>query len=280
MAYKTISVVITDQDSDHDALMSAFNIASAGNAHLDVQCIGIDPARYEAVPIGTAASLAVSAMDEARKQSEDLVKWATELLPKDYGPLAIIPSIVPQMGIDAIVARLARYSDLVVASKPYTEQRNPLHVTVLEAELFGTGAPVLVVPNGTVLNGSPFRQAVVAWNESSESFAAIRASLPTLKQADRVHIVMVDPPAHSPERSDPGGAICLLLARHGVKAEVSILARTMPKISEVLTRFATEHGADVIVMGAYGHTRFRESILGGATRELLEQTKIPLIMAH
>lgn len=280
MAYKTISVVVTDQEADHDALMSAFNIAASNQAHLDVHCVGIDPARFEAVPIGSAASLAVSALEDARDSAKELVQWATALLPKDYGPLAIVPAIVPQMGIEAMIARLASYSDLVVAAKPYGPQKNPLHVTVLEAELFGSGAPVLVVPQGTVLTGEPFHQVVVAWNESSESFAAIRAALPALKQASRVHIVMVDPPAHSPERSDPGGAICLMLARHGVKAEVSILARTMPRISEVITRFAIDHSIDAIVMGAYGHSRFRESILGGATRDLLEYTKIPLIMAH
>ncbi len=280
MAYKTISVVITDQEADHDALMSAFNIAVANKAHLDVQCIGIDPARFEAIPIGSAASLAVSALEDARKTADELAKWATALLPKDYSPVAVVPSIVPQMGIEAMVARLARYSDLVISAKPYGSEKNPLHVTVFEAELFGSGAPVLVVPQGTVLSGVPFRQIVVAWNESAESFAAIRAALPALKQASRVHIVMVDPPAHSPERSDPGGAICLMLARHGVKAEVSILARTMPRISEVVTRFANEHSADAIVMGAYGHSRFRESILGGATRDMLEHSKLPLIMAH
>lgn len=280
MAYKTISVVVTDQEADHDALMSAFNLAVAGGAHLDVHCIGIDPARFEAVPIGSAASLAVNALEDARQSAEELAAWVTALLPKDYGPLAIIPSVVPQMGIEAMVARLAGYCDIVVAAKPYGPQKNPLHVTVLEAELFGSGAPVLVIPQGEVLSGEPFRQVLVAWNESSESFAAIRAALPVLKQAHRVHIVMVDPPAHSPERSDPGGAICLMLARHGVKAEVSILARTMPRISEVLTRFAIDHAIDAIVMGAYGHSRFRESILGGATRDMLEHTKIPLIMAH
>jgi nucleotide-binding universal stress UspA family protein len=92
--------------------------------------------------------------------------------------------------------------------------------------------------------------------------------------------VMIDPPTHSPERSDPGGAVCLMLARHGVKAEVSILSRTLPRVSEILTRFATEHGANLIVMGAYGHSRFRESLLGGATRDMLEGTSLPLLMAH
>ena len=72
----------------------------------------------------------------------------------------------------------------------------------------------------------------------------------------------------------------MMLSRHGIRAEVSILARTMPRVSDVMMRFATEHGCDLIVMGAYGHSRFRESILGGATRDLLERTEVPLLMSH
>ena len=72
----------------------------------------------------------------------------------------------------------------------------------------------------------------------------------------------------------------MMLSRHGIRAEVSILARTMPRISDVMMRFANEHDCELIVMGAYGHSRFRESILGGATRDLLERTEIPLLMSH
>jgi len=280
MAYKTISVVVTDRASDHDALMSAFNIAVQETAHLDVHCIGIDPARFEAVPIGGSASLMTGAYEDAKRIADELAEWATETLPNTYSSLAIAPVVIPQMGLDSVVARLSRYSDLVVASKPYTDTKNPLHVSVLEAELFGTDAPVLIVPPGQHLDGRPFHRVVVAWNESREAFAAIRAALPTLKAADRVNIVMVDPPAHSPERSDPGGSICIMLARHGVRAEVSVVAQTLPYVSDVIARFASDHEADVIVMGAYGHTRFRESILGGATREMLENAEVPIIMAH
>jgi nucleotide-binding universal stress UspA family protein len=71
-----------------------------------------------------------------------------------------------------------------------------------------------------------------------------------------------------------------LLARHGVRAEVSVLARTLPRASEVLCRHATDINADMVVMGAYGHSRFREAILGGATRNMLEIADLPVFMAH
>ena len=86
--------------------------------------------------------------------------------------------------------------------------------------------------------------------------------------------------ARGPERSDPGGVLCQYLVRHGVKAQVSVLAKTLPKISDVLARHALEEGCDMMVMGAYGHSRLREAVLGGTTRAVLEAMKIPVLMAH
>lgn len=280
MAYKTISVVITDELSDLNALATARDYAAREAAHLDVHCVGIDPARYDPMPIGSAAVLNEVGIKEAQNRAAALEKWALSHLSGDKSLITVHPVVIPQMGLDALVARLARYSDLIVATKPYGEGRNPLHVSVLESELFGTRAPVLVVPATAASGAKPYRRVAVAWNESSESFSAIRAAMPILKQASAVDLLMIDPPSHSPERSDPGGAMCMMLSRHGVRAEVSILARTMPRVSDVLARFATEHACDLIVMGAYGHSRFRESILGGATRDMLEHSEIPLLMAH
>jgi nucleotide-binding universal stress UspA family protein len=95
-----------------------------------------------------------------------------------------------------------------------------------------------------------------------------------------VNIAVIDPPNYGPERSDPGGALCQMLVRHGVKAEVSVLAKTMPRVSEVLVRHVRDQNADLLVMGAYGHSRFREAILGGATRDMLELAQGPVFLAH
>jgi nucleotide-binding universal stress UspA family protein len=71
-----------------------------------------------------------------------------------------------------------------------------------------------------------------------------------------------------------------MLARHGVRADISILAKTMPRVSDVLARHVRETEGDLIVMGGYGHSRFREAILGGATRDMLEIAEVPVLMAH
>ncbi|NEU34381.1 universal stress protein, partial [bacterium LRH843] len=92
-------------------------------------------------------------------------------------------------------------------------------------------------------------------NESREALAAIRAAMPFLLKAASVRIVIVDPPAHGPERSDPGGLLGQMLSRHGVNCEIDVIAKTLPRVSDVLNRHAQDKDADLIVMGAYGHSR-------------------------
>ena len=130
--------------------------------------------------------------------------------------------------------------------------------------------------SGKTASPSPTTQA----SAGNRAPGAARRALPFLKRAELVTITVIDPPAHGPERSDPGGLLCQLLTRHGVKAEVQVLARTLPRISDVLARHCRDINADLLVMGAYGHSRFREAILGGATRNMLEQTEVPVFMAH
>jgi nucleotide-binding universal stress UspA family protein len=280
MAYKTLSVVLTDPSIDGPTLAAAIAIARRQGSHLDVICLGIDIARYDALPIGTMPVMMSTDIERAREQSDAVLAWAKGKIPAELPNVSLQPVVLSNLGLDGAISRMTRYADLILAPIPYGAARSPLLVAVVEAELFGTGAPVLVVPDAPRDYGKVFGRVMVAWNEGQEALSAIRKSLPLLQAASHVDVVLVDPPSHSAERSDPGGAVTLMLARHGIKAEVSILSQTLPKVSDVLTRFAREHGADLMVMGAYGHSRFRESILGGTTRDMLEQSEIPLLMAH
>ena len=278
MGYKTLSVIVTDQAADAATLATAADLALREDGHLDVFCLGVDPARYEPLPAGSAVAVLQAGASEARSRADELAVWARSEL--DRLPNATVePVVVPQMGIDVGLARMTRYSDLVICAKPYGRTVSALQVTILEAVLFGTGAPVLIVGKDMSIAEPPHR-VMLAWDESREALTAARFALPMLKKADRVDVVMVDPPTHSPERSDPGGALCVMLARHGVRAEVSILARTLPRVSDCLARFAREHDCDLITMGAYGHSRLREAMLGGPTRDMLEVAEMPLFMGH
>ena len=92
--------------------------------------------------------------------------------------------------------------------------------------------------------------------------------------------MVVDPPRHGPERSDPGGTLAQMLARHGVRSEVTVLARTVDSTAQVLMNRARDIDADLVVMGAYGRSRLREAILGGATRDMLAKATVPVLLAR
>lgn len=280
MQYKSISVTITDSTSDAPALAAAVALAIRENAHLEVHCVSLDLTRYLAMPDGSSAIMNELGLEEAQKQADALLTWVKATVPADLASQSAQAVVIAQIGMDRHAARLGRYSDLIVATKPYGKGHTALQTAVLEAGLFGTGAPVLVVPDTPIDFSNPFSRIMVAWNETDECFSAIRKSLPFLVASKHVDIVLVDPPGHSIERSDPGGSISLFLARHGVKAEVSILARSLPHVSDVLQRFAQEHAVEAMVMGAYGHSRFREAIFGGVTRDMLTRLTVPVIMTH
>lgn len=282
MAYRSISLIVTDDDADGVLLHAAVALASREGAHLSVQCLDVDIAGLDLMPLGAAPIAIDLGNNGARRRANDLAAWAqTQLDAMPEGRRASVDAVVISgLSLDAGIARLLRYADLVVAGLAYGPRRNSLRAAVIEATLFGTDAPVLVLPDRPVDLSRPFHRVMLGWNDTEVALSAARKALPILQEAGHVDVVMVDPPPDSPERSDPGGQICMMLARHGVRAEVSILSRSLSRDSAVLLRFAREHGLDAIVLGAYGHTRFREALIGGVTRDLLTRSDLPLLMAH
>ncbi|WP_210530008.1 universal stress protein [Rubellimicrobium arenae] len=276
---KTLSLVVTDETRDLPALRAAAALAEREDAHLDVACLGLEPLALDTMPMAATQIIVETGRAEAEAQAESLVAWAKAHLPVDIR-VDVAPRTVIGLDISAHAARFARFSDLTVVARPYGRGRDPLAPAVAEALLFGTGVPVLVVPDSPVDWSQPFRRIALAWNGTDEAMRAARGALPFLQAAERVDVVIVDPPLHAADRSDPGGDLSIWLARHGVKAEVAVLAKTQPRIADILIRFATDKGCDALVMGAYGHSRLREAMLGGATRDLLSQVPLPLVMAH
>lgn len=279
MAYKTILTIVTDAKAAQSQIEAAVSLARREDAHLDVLCMGVDRTQTGYYYAGATAFVQQETMDRAQEDAQKLEASLKErLAPEDVR--WSVESIVAQIGaIAPAVGLRARFADVVVAGIPYGEGRGPEAEAVVEAALFEGQVPVLIVPDGYTTPTVASR-IVVAWNQSAEAMNAIRKALPQLKAAETVDITIIDPPAHGPERSDPGGALSQMLARHGVHAEVSVLAKTLPRVSDVLNRHVRDSKADMVVMGAYGHSRFREAILGGATRSMLEKAEVPVLMAH
>ena len=279
MAYKSLLTIATDIEICETPLQHAIAMARMGEAHLDVQCIGVDRTQTGYYYAGANAMVLQQTLQQAQQDAEELEAMIRARLSNEDINWSCESGVAQLTGLNRLIAHRARFSDLVVLPKPYGENLKQELEAVVESAMFEGHAPVMVVPEDMDGETTP-KRIIIAWNESAEALAAIRAALPLLKNADLVNVAVIDPPTHGPDRSDPGGALSQMLARHGVKAEISVLAKTMPRVADVLVRHVRDLDADLLVMGAYGHSRFREAILGGATRNMLELAEVPVLLAH
>ncbi len=281
MAYKSLLTVATSPDGLDASVTAAAALAIRNDAHLDALALGVDRTQVGYSYVGSGAVIIAAAMDRAEDDARAAEKGLNAAIAAQPPGLRVaVETAVCQLGaLTDVVASRARYADLVVLPRPYGKGNGVEAEAVVEAALFNGMAPVLIVPDKGMANTDP-RRIVLAWNQSREALVATRRAMPFLKRADSVSIVVIDPPAHGPERSDPGGLLCQFLVRHGVHAEVTVLAKTMPRVSDILARHLRDIDADLLVMGAYGHSRLREAILGGATRDMLEAAEVPVFLAH
>lgn len=279
MSFKTVTTVVCNFDADAHALDAAVALSRREGAHLDVICLGLDRTQPGFYYAGTNAMAMQDNIQQAQADSKAIEdKVAARLAAEDI-PWVTNAMTAQMSGLTPQLAHNLRFSDLVVLPRPYGAGRGHEHEEILEAALFSGHVPVLVIPDEVDLPDT-IERVVVAWNESAEALGTIRSALPILQSASLVDITIIDPPRHGPDRSDPGGTLCQMLVRHNVRAEVSVLAKTMPRVADVLKRHVRDKDADLIVMGAYGHSRFRESIMGGATRNMLEAADLPVLMSH
>jgi len=172
----------------------------------------------------------------------------------------------------------ARYADLSIVMLPEHLRRS---LWGPEDILFAFGGPTLLVPRKPMTAGSVGKRILVAWNGSRESRRALNDSLPLLAQADSVTILMVDPEmVIAPHAGEPGVAIAGYLGRHGISPDIKQTTSASKDVGDLILDCAADINADFIVMGAYGHSRVFELVLGGATRTVLGQSPLPVLMSH
>lgn len=279
MYFKSILTVVTDSELLPSTISHAASLAESYDAHLTALCFGVDRTQTGYYYAGANAMVLQETLSRATKEAEALAADVREALGRTNAVWGVDHGVAQLADIGRHVASRARFTDLVVLPQPYGDGKGVELEPVLEGALFDGQVPVLVVPDNVEPKARP-KRVVVGWNEGNEALRALRCALPLLTTAENVHVVVIDPPKHGPNRSDPGGMVSEFLARHGVKTEVDVLAKTLPRVSDVLLRHVSDLDADMVVMGAYGHSRFREAILGGATRNMLEQAGVPVFMAH
>lgn len=279
MAFKTLLTVLTAPDMDASALGPAITLAQGYDAHLEVICLGLDRSHASYYELGANATVMQAAIENAHEKAEAIRVAAVAELERSDARWDASDAV--SMGNDAgrAVVSAGRFADMAVLPLPYGDSVQPEDSAVLEALLIEARCPTLVVPAGMSPDPAP-ESVVIGWNESPEALRAVRAALPVLQTAASVHIAIIDPPPHGSDRSDPGGALATFLSRHGVHCDIQVMSGSGGSVSERLARHVQETGAGLLVMGGYGHSRFREAILGGATRNMLENAKVPVLMMH
>jgi nucleotide-binding universal stress UspA family protein len=279
VAYKSILTILTETNENAAVLNAAVAFAEGSGAHLEVLCLGIDRTQTGYYFAGATALVHEETVLQAQSEAQAIEQEARKILDRSAISWGVEGIVAQSASISGLVARRSRFADLVILPKPYGKDQYADAPVIAESAMFHGNVPVLILADQTALAATPER-VVIAWNESPEAMTAVRHALPLLQAATEVDICIIAPERHSPDVADPGAELSRMLARHGVKVSVSILAQTLPRVSEVIARHVADTDADLLVMGAYGHSRFREAILGGATRNMLEHAEVPVLMAH
>ena len=184
---------------------------------------------------------------------------------------------VPVASAHNVFANIARRFDLAIMGQP--EPHKPaLERLIVEAALFDSGRPALVVPYIQRI-GLKLDRVMVGWDGSRSAARAVADAMPLLVRAKVTEVVMV---ASEPAKSEemPGADIARHLARHGAKVEVKSIVTAETGVDSTILSHAADTSADFLVMGGYGHSRLREFILGGVTRGILSSMTLPILMSH
>ena len=180
---------------------------------------------------------------------------------------------------NAGLAVQARYADLVIVGQTDPARHSVLFAGTPENVAMQTPRPVLVLPQGQEYR-HPGKEVMLAWDTRREAVAAVHAALPFLKTAQRVTVAVLNPgSASGGHGEEPGADLGTYLARHGVRVDIRVVD-TDEASGAALCGMVAEQGADLLVMGCYGHARMREAIVGGTTRHVLRHMRTPVLMAH
>lgn len=263
--------------ADDLRLSAAAEIARRFEGHVTGLFLNILPPPLPADAEGVATAQTALLVEEARAAGDAVAQLLTARLVKLETPVAIRRFDIFSDQIAKVSAREARTADTFIALRPSGVPDEPKHI--VDGVLLGSGRHLFLVP--------PFErraigwaQALVGWNGSREAARALAEALPYLKLARSVRVCVVDDRPPVGEQALLGTDAKRLLQHHGINATVCHIKSRKGEVAATLIAEASSQDADLLVLGAYGHSRLREWLLGGVTREVLHHATVPLLLAH
>ncbi len=289
MPYKSILIPLDGSDSCCVALAYADNVARRMSAHLNILHVQADT--KEAVPLlgeGMSGAMIEEMIDLADRDAAERALAAHSCYETfcQNNHVAVSQSPVGNDSVtvawrqevgreDEMVANFGRVSDLIVIAQPLGEAERPSLMT-LHAAIFETGKPVLLVPPR--LPDTVGQNVMISWNGTAEAARAIEGALPLLRLAEKVVAVSVE--TEKARSHVTGKELAAHLSWHGIQAEVKGISPSTRTVGDVVMAECERENADLLIMGAYTHSRLIQIILGGVTRQVIAETKIPVLLAQ
>ncbi len=279
MSYKTIVVQVDDSRHAEARIATAISIALAQEAHLIGMAVtGVSRFLYDTLTVAPDQTDITPHVEALRQRAENALS-KFERITREAGVTSMEKLMVDDEAGGGFTLQ-ARCADIVVMGQP--QENDPTATTstdFAEYVVMNSGVPGLIVPLDWTARKN-LDKVLISWNASKEATRALHSAIPLLRQARSVQVVMFNLAAQPrAQRMQPGGGIDIFLARHGIKVAL-VQKDTNRPVGDALLSHATEMEADLLIMGCYGHSRFREILLGGATRTILTAAGIPVLMAH
>ena len=281
MSWKDILVLVTDAQGDEPALALGEALArQCSDAHLAAAFLTPlpdEPLAYEpTVVAGVWAELLSRARQDAEKER---AKVEARLNQFERG-VELRDAEALSRDLGRVAAVHARYADVAVMTRPGEGAGADLREEIVEGVLFHSGRPALIAPPNWKGAGIG-KRVVVAWDASREATRALSEAQSILEKAEQIPVMTVDAkPKMFGHGDQPGANIAAHLSRRGLPAEVRNIDSMGRSAALAILEEAATLQADLVVMGGYAHSRLRELVFGGATRELLRAATVPLLMAH
>ncbi len=278
MAYRDVLVVADDTPECTQRMQFAARLAARHEAHL----IGM-MLRYGQTYAERTEAYVVAADEKRRRAAEDAahVRIREEL--ERQARAAGVPFEWYSAEGEPVrtVSLFCRHADIAVIGQS-VERPGALGTVRDLAELvaLASGRPVVTVPRSGAPAGAGER-VMVAWDAGREATRAVADSLPVLQRAEQVLVYSVDPEERGDRHGDlPGVDVARHLARHDINAKVETVSGSDSDAGDMILNRIAEAGIDLLVMGAYGHTRIRELWLGGVTRQMMRNMTVPVLLSH
>ena len=277
MTIKTVLSVLDVNHFDSD-LKDAVDFCQTHDAHLTALLVLLCVAPL----IGAYNVISAVWLDDRQREIDILAEKAADIrvsLSKSETSYDVQEVYTEFAWADLDIAERALYADLVLIG-PQAAHNEDLRRRVIDGALFQSPTPMLVNPNSKTMEFAP-KIILLAWDSSDEAARAARQSIDFLRAAEAVHVTLIDPLAsRSVNGEEPGADVATFLARHGAKVDVDRVTGGGRRVDEVLRQHARDISAGMIVMGAYNHPRLQQRLFGGVTRSMLEDSDIPLFLAH